>query len=395
MKIAILTLPLHINYGGNLQAYAVQKILKDMGHEVVTLDIVGGNIKRENFLYKQYEVCKYFTVTLLLCFFGKLKTNDIAWPYNTRMRNIMLINRSMRSFIERIIRLSPTLKTENAIKDYVNKEKFDVYVVGSDQVWRPKYGPNINWYFLNFLLDDVKVKRIAISASFGTSDWEYSKEQTAYLKPFAKKFDAISVRELSGVDLCKKYLDVSAIQVLDPTLMLTPQNYATLVDMDKEKTQSMKGAIFSYVLDESNKNQMIIDCISKELKLPVLNFDMENHKYGPYASKKTALKFAPKPMAQWLRGFQDAEFVVTDSFHGSVFSILHHRPFVVVANKSRGLARVETLLKIFGLEDRLVDFVKSSSKEWLLDGIRWESVDTILEEKRRMFNEFLKTALID
>lgn len=390
MKIAILTQPLHINYGGILQAFAVQKILKDMGHEVITLDIPWKDAESKISLYVRI---KLFIATLLLFLLNRLKAQDIVWPYNTRKRNRKLINYSMRSFINRIINLSPVIDTERSLKRYIKEKNIDVCVVGSDQVWRPMYSPNINWYFLNFLLDDANIKRIALSASFGTSDWEFSEELTDYLRPFAKKFDAISVREMSGVGLCQKYLDVTAIQLIDPTMMLTPKDYAELVNMDRHNTYSMQGSFFSYVLDETEEKQMLINCVSEILHLSVQTLKVENHKYGPYASRKKVLKHIPQPVSQWLRGFQEAEFVVTDSFHGTVFSILHHRPFVVIANKTRGLARIETLLNTFDLKDRLIGTTINCNREWLLNGIQWNNVDVILGEKRELFKRFIDTAL--
>lgn len=391
MKIAILTQPLHINYGGILQAFAVQKILKDMGHEVITLDIPCKDAESKISLYVRI---KLFIATLLLFLLNRLKAQNIVWPYNTRKRNRKLINHSMRFFINRIIKLSPVIDTESNLKRYIKEKNVDVCVVGSDQVWRPMYSPNINWYFLNFLPDDANIKRIALSASFGTSDWEFSEELTDYLRPFAKKFDAISVREMSGVGLCQKYLDVTAIQLIDPTMMLTPNDYAELVNMDRHNTYSMQGSIFSYVLEETEEKQMLIDCVSGILQLSVQTLKIENNKYGPYASRKKVLKHIPQPVSQWLRGFQETEFVVTDSFHGTVFSILHHRPFVVVANKTRGLARIETLLNIFDLEDRLIEETTTNcSKEWLLGGIQWDKVDVILKEKREIFKSFIDSTL--
>lgn len=390
MKIAILTQPLQINYGGILQAFAVQKILKNMGHEVVTLDIPWKDTGNRVSLYIRLRL---FIATLLLFLLNRLKAKDIVWPYNTRKRNRDLINHAMRPFINHVINLSPVIDTEDTLKDYMKEQNFSVCVVGSDQVWRPMYSPNIGWYFLNFLPEDVNIKRIAFSASFGTSDWEFSKEQTKGLKPFAKKFDAISVRETSGVYLCKKYLEVPAIQVVDPCMMLTCNDYAELMNLDKHNTFSMKGVMFSYVLDETKEKQTIVNCISEILKLSVQILKVENYKYGPYASRKEVLKYMPAPVSQWLRGFQESEFVVTDSFHGTVFSILHHRPFVVVANKARGLARIETLLNTFDLKERLIETTANCSREWLLSGIQWNKVDTVLQERREFFKNFIDNAL--
>lgn len=388
MKIAILTQPLHTNYGGILQAYAVQKILRDMGHDVVTLDARCKPRKK----LSPFVQFRTFVATMIRWLLGRIQIKDIFWPCNNSLRNRMLIQASMNAFISKILKLSPIIQTDDDIKKYVEEQGFDAFVVGSDQVWRPIYSPNIGWFFLNFLAEESRVRRIAFSASFGTSDWEFSKELTDYLKPFAKKFDAISVRETSGVDLCKKYLDVQAIQVLDPTMMLTVEDYVKLVNMDKSNTQSVDNFIFSYVLDDDENKQKMIEDISKILQYPILSFS-ERGSYGPYASKRKALKQAPKPVAQWLRGFQEAECVVTDSFHGTVFSILHHRPFVVVANNGRGIARIETLLRTFGLEERLVESTTDFEKEWLLSGIYWDNVDVILNKKREYFKDFIDMSL--
>lgn len=389
MKIAILTQPLHTNYGGILQAYAVQKMLSDRGHEVVTLDIQHKDIKIS--LYAQIRL---FVTTLLLFLIKRIKSKDIIWPYNTKKRNRKLVIASFRNFVNRIIRLSPEIRTEEVLMKYIKEADFDAYVVGSDQVWRPRYSPHIYWFFLDFLSDDFKGKRIAFSASFGTSEWEYSKEQTEYLRPFVKRFDAISVREQSGVDLCKTYFDIPAIQVLDPTMMLTPKDYAELVNLDKHHTYSMEGTIFSYVLDDTNEIRTIVDGISATLGFSVQQLGIHNYDYSPYTSVKQIAKYLPKPISQWLRCFQETEFVVTDSFHGTVFSILHHKPFVVVANPMRGFARIETLLNMFGLNDRLVNSAAEHSRDWLLHGIQWDRVDSVLTKKREEFLTFIDVALI-
>lgn len=390
MKIAILTQPLHTNYGGILQAYAVQKILRDRGHDVVTLDIP---LKEERTNDSFYMQMRLFVVTLASFLLCRIKINNIEWPYNTKKRNKKLIRHSMRSFISRIIRLSPTIETKETLDEYIREQHFDAYIVGSDQVWRPLYSPHIGWFFLDFLPDRFRGKRIALSASFGTSEWEFSNEQTEYLKSFAQKFAAVSVREKSGVDLCKKYFDVFAKQVLDPTMMLTIGDYKKLVKLDKHHTYSMRGSIFSYVLDTSNEARIVTDRISTILGLSVQYLNARSDVYGPYTNKKRIVKYFPMPVSQWLRGFQETDFVVTDSFHGTVFSILHHKPFVVIANETRGLARIETLLKTFNLEGRLICSDANYNREWLLNGIHWDKVDLSLKVRREEFMDFIKTVL--
>lgn len=389
MKIAILTQPLYINYGGLLQAYAVQKILRDMGHEVITLDTVGDIRPVSLSLFCQLRC---FIVTFICAVIGRSKWKDIYWPYNNNDRNVRFVSLSMRPFLKRIMNISTEISSDEKIKQYCEVQRFDAYLVGSDQVWRPKYSPNIGWFFLNFISDFDKAKRIAFSASFGTSDWEFTDGQTKECRHLAQRFDAISVREQFGVVLCKDYLGVDAVQTLDPTMLLSPTDYAKLIEIDKDNTNSMSHCIFSYVLDENEDQKMIIKNISKTLKLPVQVL-AAHIKFAPYTSLKTVMQNRPKPVAQWLRAFQESDFVITDSFHGTVFSILHHLPFVVFENKGRGMSRIETLLETFGLEDRLIENALKCKKEWLMNSIDWDKIDTILADKRRIGMDFLHNAL--
>ena len=385
MKIGILTLPLHTNYGGILQAFAVQKIIQDMGHNVETLTLE----KSPKPLLTQL---KLFIKSLVAFCIGRCGLHNIYWPLNTRSRNIKQRADTL-SFITREIILSEPLHNESELKQYVKKNSFDGFVVGSDQVWRPNYGFDINLFFLSFLDKNDKAKRVAFAASFGTEKWEFTKEQTTTCASLARMFDNISVREQSGVELCKNHLGVSAFCVIDPTMLLPPSDYLSIINSSQQKTHSVVGKLFSYILDSSNEKKQVVLKMSQYLNLDIESIEAEPI-LPPYATKKKALQNPPQQVEQWLRSFQEAEFVVTDSFHGTVFSILHHRPFVVLANEKRGLTRIETLLSSFGLSNRLTT---SSSllldTDWLLRSIDWNQVDIILNLKREQALKFINEAL--
>jgi hypothetical protein len=202
--------------------------------------------------------------------------------------------------------------------------------------------------FLKFQEHSV-MKRIAYAASFGTDEWEYTDEEMIACAYLLRKFDAVSVREKSAIEICKNKLGChDAIQTVDPTLLLTKQDYMRLVE--NAHIQFSPGNLMCYVLDDTEEKQMLIKRIAKERGL--IPF---------YANSKIADASAPQSeriqprVEQWLRGFMDAEFVITDSFHACVFSILFHKPFVVIGNKERGYSRFESLLKSIGLENRLVE----------------------------------------
>ena len=241
---------------------------------------------------------------------------------------------------------------------------YDAIVVGSDQVWRAIYFSPM-WFhqpidnaFLAFA-ENWNVKKLVYAASFGTDEWEYTDEETLRCKELIGKFNAISLREEGGVELCRKYFNVMVQHVLDPTMLLSVDDYMAL--FRKCNTSKSQGNLLVYVLDETSElSELVNDIVTEKHLVP---FSVNN----PYeADENKPLEDRIKPSVEtWLRGFFDAELIVTDSFHACVFSIIFKKQFIVVGNKSRGMSRFESLLKMFGLEDRLVtgcdDFLKLSA----------------------------------
>ena len=236
---------------------------------------------------------------------------------------------------------------ENYICQYVinsfcdiKENDFDAIVVGSDQIWRPRYIEN-NFHsevadaFLKFT-QGWKIKRVAYSASFGEEFWEYSSKDTEECKKYISKFDAVSVREDSGVILCRDYLGYDkAINLIDPTLLLKLDDYIYLIK-DMPRLQSH---LVAYILDSSEEKFRLVDSIAKE-----------KHLIPIYVNQSS---ITLPSVEKWLQLFRDADYVVTDSFHACVFSVIFGKEFVALGNKERGLARFESLLRTLNLEDRI------------------------------------------
>lgn len=232
-KISILTQPLHTNYGGTLQAYALQKVLKDMSFDVETIN------------YRSKEVSDFRKLLSILKQFLK---NTKNYQYISReQQEIQLLH---NKFIKENITLSYEINTLEELKNYFGNNRVDAIVVGSDQVWRAEYSPRIESYFLDFLYEDKNIKKISYAASFGSDEWNFSQNLTKKLTEYINNFDSVSVREKSAVNLCKEKLAVIADHVLDPTLLLNRDDYINL--FNDEKTENT-GEIFSYVLDENEK----------------------------------------------------------------------------------------------------------------------------------------------
>lgn len=368
-----MTQPLGSNYGGIIQNYALQKILTDMGHETVTI-----NRRREN-THSKIRILAGGYKTLF--FRHVLKSKN---PIYLDFKKIFACN---HSFLKKHVNLSPPLQSTQALEVFFSKEKFYAVVVGSDQVWRPRYSPNIFNFFLDFISKKEVNKKVAYAASFGTENWEYTSEQTERCRNLLQQFDGVSVREDSGIPLCKEHLHCNNAQhVLDPTLLLNAEDYNKLIG----KSGNKKG-LFSYVLDNSKDKKEFINTCAEELKLEKFS---NQSKYKTSVPKNGTLDdYIVPPIEGWLQGFRDAGFVITDSFHGTVFSILNRKPFFALVNKSRGASRFESLAKQLGLEDRLIYDVAEFNFTKLSSEINYDAVKSKLDLLKAESLRFLKNNL--
>ena len=334
MRIGIYTQPLRYNYGCLLQAWALQTVLRRMGHDVVTFD-----------------PCPYLSLprTKMPFVYAKRAIKKI-YGQNVTIRREEKFNRehdlkiqNLKPFIEANIQKAEFTKVTD-----IKEGDFDVLMAGSDQVWRPKYnrsyGRTIENAFFDFAQQWKHVKRIAYAASFGTDDWEFTNEQTTRCSELAKLFSAISVREQSGIALCKERLGVTATHVLDPTMLLDRKNYEELIAQCPD-THSPSGNLLCYILDETEQTTNIINHIAKEKGLTPFRANSKVTDKNADISEKIQ-----PPVEQWLRNIKDAELVVTDSFHACVFSIIFGKPFVVIGNKNRGISRYESLFAMLSMD---------------------------------------------
>ncbi len=378
MKIGILTQPLRTNYGGLLQAFALQVVLKRMGHEVWTVD---RSSKEITLFIKIYSIIR----RCILYVFHKNITTIRVW---TTTKEQKIIGQHTNRFIAENIRITEAIDSPGKLS-LVKNYKFDAYIVGSDQVWRPIYSPCITNYFLDFIDKGESAKRIAYAASFGVGDWEFTPEQTIQCAALAKAFNAISVRENSAVKLCREFLGINATHVLDPTMLLTKEDYIKLIE--KDNIPKSKGTLMTYVLDESSDTIDILQKVFKETQFIPFSV-LPNHKFEEKGSKDIENCIFP-PVTEWLRGFMDADFVVTDSFHGTVFAIIFNKPFISIGNIDRGIDRFSSLLNTFGLEDRLIKSKDELTTKLIKSPIDYNKVNKIKQEQQNIALSFLHNAL--
>lgn len=360
MKVAVLTLRLHTNYGGILQAYALCRTLDHLGYEAVLLDYQPN-------VYDSFRgKCHVFLKNMLRTLKGEPKKK---YPTNKELHAGM---ENILPFIDRYFDCSKPLTTTEELRNYLSEYEFEACIVGSDQVWRPFYAPQIENFFLDFCPDELI--KVAYAASFGTDEWEFSSRQTKKCRTLLKKFTAVSVREFSAVAMCDKYLDVKAVRMPDPTTLLDIKEYALLC----EKVEAESG-VFAYIMDDSERGGMIAEKIGMSLGKKV------------HCLRKIDGRAAP--VEEWLKNIMSADFVVTDSFHACVFAILFNKPFVCLGNKERGQSRFVSLLGEFGLQDRLLSAGDEFRAELLTAGIDWDTINDRLDNECGRALDFLDASL--
>lgn len=371
MKIGILTLPLNINYGGILQAYALQKVLRRMGHETTLIDqsvFKHLPLWRAPFHYGKRAFFKYILGHKKIFVFDEYRHNKI-YP---------IISREIQSFIDCNIDRIVVSDLKKQLR-----EKFEVLIVGSDQIWRPVYYRKIWNAYLAFA-EGWPVKRISYAASFGADSWEYSEKETQQCKRLLQKFDAVSVREDIGVSFCWQYLGRKAEHLPDPTMLLDKNDYIHLFELTE--TLPSIGNLLVYVLDMTCEKEEVIDALTGQYGYQPFFTNNPNVENSYIEAEK---RIAPS-VEKWLRGFYDAEFVITDSFHACVFAILFNKPFLVYGNKDRGMARFYSLLKLFKLENRLINSPSEVNFERIHELIDWSVINRILSEQREAAFTFMK-----
>lgn len=369
MKIGILSLNPGHNYGGILQSYALQTVLERMGHEVKVISRDRYMTVWTPMMLLKYAVRLFRRLVLRqpIGVFYEKGYND--WIRRTYGKMLTFCNKKLN------LRVVKNLEE-------IEGSDFDAIVVGSDQVWRPKY---FKPQFLATAADAYlkfaehwNIKRIAYAPSFGVDEWEYTPEETQECARLLQKFDAISVREQSAIKLCKEHLNVDAACLCDPTMLLLKEDYESLIDGSTPKS---KGDLLVYCLDKSGELDALVEKISKEKHLTPFSANADESIPG---CRKDSVE-------SWIRGFMDAKFVITDSFHACVFSLIFRKPFVVLGNRERGMSRFESLLQTYHQEQRLLYTVQDYTDSLMTP--TFDTVEDTLLTLHQQSTEFLKRTL--
>lgn len=344
MKIATITFHWAKNYGAVLQAFALQRFLKKLGYDTEIIDYLPRR-------------------TMFRTTVAALKKRDISY-----FRKIAAFKRFKNNELILSKRIYRSNKALNKCAD-----EYNAVICGSDQVWNKSFAlraegkPTLS-YFLNFAGD--KTKRISYASSFGSVT--LPDDMKKLIKPELEKYTAVSVREESAVAMLND-IGIEASLVLDPTLLLEQEDYLALL---KEKKYDYESGALTYIIHHNQKTA----------------HDISDYVKSKYDNSDTIKNC---DLYEWLYKISRAKVVITNSFHGTVFSLIFHKPFITVAIPGSGMNdRLVTLLKSVGLDERFIeDFDKETVDNLLNTEIDWQRVDTAINNLRNNSETFLKEAL--
>lgn len=326
-NVGILTYHTGYNYGASLQAYALSSVIRKMGYSVEIINFEPDRFKASREMITKHpkrmkEVIKIFS----------------RIPYKKQLNRRQQL---FDDFTNNCLPVSPLYKTEQEVIDHATD--YDCIVCGSDQIWNLSQddAPAANpIFFLNFPKNQ---RRAAYAASFGKWVKEAPKHEETFL-PWLKQFDAISVRETSGVDYVRS-LGLDCSLCLDPTVLLDAEEYEPIC------SERLINEKYILLFSWSCPDDVIQTAkrVSKELHLPVYNIVPPPR--AMFSGIQRKLDVGPR---EFLSMIKNAEFIVTNSFHGTAFSTTFEKPYVSVVSGNPDL-RMKSLLEQLGLSDHLVD----------------------------------------
>lgn len=359
-KIALLNMRYDNNYGGNLQRYAMVTVLQRMGYSVEYLYI------RDNwddwFNRSVSKICKQSVKQFARHILHPKTEPWLAWHRESiKYREEC---KATEPFLEKYIPHTKVIYSHRELEQVFKKGDYDAILAGSDQIWRKKYVERygLGTWYLDFVPANYGGSRVVYGASFGVDGLEYSIEDQAVIRPLYEKLTAVSVRETSGLQLLAKYgcNHPQAELVLDPTLLLTKEDYESVIN--EADTKPAEGDMFCYVLDKTPEIEERIRIIAEENKLT------------PYVASIGGRDLLS--IEQWLRFIKDAKFVFTDSYHGLLFSIIFGKLFHLEYNNSRGNARFDSIIGMLEIDLENPNYEKINEK---LDIYKTKSIDFLRE----------------
>ena len=334
------------NYGSALTYFALNRLLHDMGYDVLMLE----------------------------------------WP--VRKKPVPISRSHARLLANQYYQICD----QRTFEEYPNLNHYvDVFVVGSDQMWNCWGQKTVGDHFYLDFADD-KHPKVAIATSFGHSEYVASEETVRARAKLLRSYSAVSVREDSGVDICREVFGVRAMQILDPVFLANKAYYETI--MREEEQPYKEPYLFCYILTPTKEKGALLRKFAKKFgwKLVVC---LDNQTSAE--ENKEALGFENVEtnvgIGKWLSLIKNAEFVLTDSYHGVCFSMIFEKEFLCIINYKRGATRFESLFRLTGLASRGVSSVEEATAFDPAQKIEYASVNACLRKEAEFSRNWISRSL--
>jgi len=365
-KVLITTLFGVTNYGTVLQAYATQKKIQDLGYDSDILNYTQKRLSLLNVIKKSNHEAKNIKSKLFIlgsvCF---------------RLVPNVIIKKIFSKFVNKYLVL-----TSNNINDYVEvKKSFDYskyscFLTGSDQVWNSKYNEGIDYvYYLKFVPDDLN--KVSYASSIGMN--EFPKEEKKEIKNLLNRYNHISVRELSAQEELKK-MSIDSKLVLDPTMLLNIDEWK-LIEKDMNINEKY---LLVYILGRDKSIMDIAEKVAAERNLKIIKIGLDF-----IHSSKIYKNYQFCSPNEFVYLFRNADFILTNSFHGLAFSINFNKQFLAISPKTYN-TRLLSILTLFDLTDRLIinndDLINDAN-------INYDLVNKKLSKYRNDSIDFLRKSI--
>ena len=366
-KIALLNMRYDNNYGGNLQRYAMVTILQRLGYDVEYL------YSRDNWddwfaNRTKGKIIKQSVKQIVRHLLHPTQEPWLAWK--REREDYRKTCKITEPFLEKYIPHTQPIYSHRDLEQVFLRGKYDIVMAGSDQIWCKhhikRYGLGM-WYF-DFVPENYKGKRVIYGASFGVDDVEYTEQELQTIRPLYNKINAVSVREYSGLQLLQDYQLIvpNASHVADPVLMIGISEWLKVINA--ANTMPFQADIMCYMLYLDKEKQNAINSIAEKNGYNYQCLDLS-------ATNNISVE-------QWLRNIYEAKYVITDSYHGFLFSLLFNKPYtVLLKGKNGGTTRFDSIFNMLG--------VGTDSTQ-----VNWEEVNSRIENERRKSLDFIKQAML-
>lgn len=338
MKIGILTFHRAYNYGAVLQAYALKKVIETLGADVEIINYKCDQVDLDH--HPRYSIKKMGPVRGVIGFYGRFAKSLV-----------------FEAFSKRRLDLGKEY-TKETIKEL--EGQFDVFIAGSDQIWSNKFSGFDTTFLLDFVED--RAKKYSYAASFGFSAFPEGTKET--YEKYLRTFERLSVREDSAAALLRKECDLRASVHLDPTLILGAERWKAFCQPPQRQN---KKYILIYTIQPPVNLISYAKRLAEETGAELLYL---SNSYRQHQEIKHIRLVSPEEFVGWFLG---AEYVLTNSFHGTAFSIIFGRKLVVEIETQHSLnTRSRDLLQLCGLEDRILP---KDDADYAPGAIEWDRVN--------------------